>query len=553
MADEQKTMTALATVAINLGKATEALTDSVTALNALVDKEEKKDDGEKKKRDKESKGIIAAFGTAAVKTYKFIGNVASKFWNSKAVSYLRQGFSDFFSKLKSTMMEILGPLGEYLTMAKNMIVGTGKFFLNIFSKTKDPTVKVLSKIFGFLKKSRREDKTEEAKEELMGKKKGGKGGWTKLIMSMLLGALFVIGAIIGGLARKIVLPFQILWSLLKVLRIPTLLTKIPIIGKFFVWLKTLNLESLRKAPGIVGKFFRFFTGKGGFIVKLKDLITKIPIFGKMIAKVGSGFLRGFKMLGWPLTIILGLIDFIKGFISTEGDLIDKIIGGIKGAVMGFIEMPVRILGWIVEKVMKLFGVEIDGGAFANKILGAIGDFFDGIRDNIGSIFSWVKNMLFDSLTKFVELMMNHPLVKAIRWTAKKLGKDEVFENVDKWIEGRKEESEKRKEEKRLRDLEKEKEKLEKKKLNEEKRIADLQKEKDKAEAARRRKEEEQQKKIAEETELMRKSQEKGEQKPPIAVAAAAGGAGGQMHPEALSTPPDEIDSMGLWLYNTSMP
>jgi hypothetical protein len=105
-------------------------------------------------------------------------------------------------------------------------------------------------------------------------------------------------------------------------------------------------------------------------MKLKPILDKMPILGKLF-----GALRfGFRVLGWPLQIILSVIDFIRGFVAEERNLADKITAGVKSAVFGFIELPVKLIGWIIEKILGLFGVEVD--RVADKIMGFIGKFFD---------------------------------------------------------------------------------------------------------------------------------------------------------------------------------
>jgi hypothetical protein len=100
----------------------------------------------------------------------------------------------------------------------------------------------------------------------------------------------------------------------------------------------------------------------------------MPILGRLI----KGFKFGFKYLGWPLTLLMSVWDFIKGFKDTQGTLWDKIKGGLWSAIEGFIELPVKFIGWLIEKVLGWFGIEVEG--VADGIMNNIKRFLDFILD-----------------------------------------------------------------------------------------------------------------------------------------------------------------------------
>ena len=65
-------------------------------------------------------------------------------------------------------------------------------------------------------------------------------------------------------------------------------------------------------------------------------------------------------LSWPLMILSSVGDFIDGFIKTEGNLFDKVSGGLRSSVMSFLQLPIDFIGWVTEKTLSLFGFEITG-------------------------------------------------------------------------------------------------------------------------------------------------------------------------------------------------
>jgi hypothetical protein len=201
-----------------------------------------------------------------------------------------------------------------------------------------------------------------------------------------------VGLLIGATVGKILLPFQVLFKAVNAI--------IPLGGM----------------KGFITPIVTFFKGLVEMAAPIGTFLTQLPLVGNMFAKFGqylgtffSAFQVGFKHLAWPLQIVMSLIDFIKGFRNTEGDMLDKIMGGLKQVVIGFIEMPIRMLSWLFEKVMGFFGVEITGTA--DKIMEGVSllmDFITGwwktiiktimipfkaIGAFVGSIFDSIGNVI----------------------------------------------------------------------------------------------------------------------------------------------------------------
>ena len=108
--------------------------------------------------------------------------------------------------------------------------------------------------------------------------------------------------------------------------------------------------------------------------------TNLPFFAKLV----TAFKWGFAKLAWPIQLVLSIFDFIEGWAATEGNIAEKFMGGLMNAFEKFMDLPVRLIGWIVEKVAGLFGAEVDG--VAEKIMG----FLKGIIE-FGT--AWMKPLI----------------------------------------------------------------------------------------------------------------------------------------------------------------
>lgn len=259
-----------------------------------------------------------------------------------------------FGKIGSQVREVLGELAEVFDVIKGIFMGVFNFikdsFLGFFKRVPPEDRKrnkLLQEMVGYMRRREKRELLE------LGTKKGGGLGGLGLWSMLGLG----IAAVIGGMIRAFLLPFEVM---------------VRATGLRWVAVKLFNwITSFKSFAKII------FTTKWKFITwgrQFMGFLGKLGVFGRMLIKLGSALKFGFKFLGWPLTIILGVIDFIRGFASAEGNLADKITAGVKAAIFGFIELPVKLIGWLVEKILGLFGVEVTG--VADKIMG----FFSYIID-----------------------------------------------------------------------------------------------------------------------------------------------------------------------------
>lgn len=169
-------------------------------------------------------------------------------------------------------------------------------------------------------------------------------------------------------------------------------------------------------------------GLGAWMHRYFVIITKLPIFAKIakmfsvlddipfIGRLFKAVKFGFKFLGYPLTIILSLIDFIKAYKETEGSTWEKIKAGLWAAIEGFIELPVRFIGWVVEKVLGWFGIEVTG--VGDKLMAAFKGLFDAI------LFGW------EQIFKLINIEWSWIAPKIKEWTTMLL---DALNPVINWI------------------------------------------------------------------------------------------------------------------------
>jgi len=228
-------------------------------------------------------------------------------------------------------------------------------------------------------------------------KRVAKGGIAALF-ALLAIPLFALGAIIGTQVALLVKPFVI-------------------IGKFIA-----NMFIDAKKLTRYGRLFKIMIGGhgplSGFFKGLRKLVTfftKIPLIGPML----KGLKFGFTKLFWPLQIILSTIDFIKGFMDTEGTIYEKIKGGIENVIIKFLEFPAKLLGgmweWFQVNFLDKDPASIEQGAAAKSII-------EGIGKTVKMIFKgW--ELIFGAIWDVTKWLWNDVIAK-IDWKALR---DKMFE------------------------------------------------------------------------------------------------------------------------------
>lgn len=366
--------------------------------------------------------------------------------------------SDITGKFRQTFdeeMEEIVSWGESVFGRVKQIFGPflssiGQWFLQ---------TKLLKSTAGFLKKML-------SIEEWRKKRERMEQGFKKksLLMDILrgLGMFFglaagagaaILGAILAPILGPIIKPLEILGKAFMAF-------KTRVIG-IVKWIRQFSkdpfgLGSFRMSKaGPLKKIFDFFSSirklippkvlsmaKTGFswISKIFKWIIGI---GTKIMSLGGGKLFGILMKSlnrvfWPLQIIVSVIDFVKGFMATEGDIVDKIYGGINNVLKEFFGYPIALLGKLVDWVAEKFGIENLGAEefltdgfnklvdvftsipifFKDLIKGWIIDAIDVIRDSditgiFQPIFDFFEKMKDKIITGIYKYIQNSPLLQKI--------------------------------------------------------------------------------------------------------------------------------------------
>jgi hypothetical protein len=367
--------------------------------------------------------------------------------NLKAGQALQRQAQQTVSAVGGHVREVLGPFTQVTDFMKSTFTNIGGFVkglaqdLGLFGKKSAEEVE-LEKQTGFLEgilNTLIGQEKEEFREGLG--KKTMKKGWG--LVALALGFLaFQIGALAGGFLKALWIPFKLIFKFFR-----GLAKRIPIFGTMFEkGIKALRSMFLRlpKSKFVqdiivrVWMFFatlrewfgktrvaRLFKGVGGFFLRIGRFFTRfrglLVVFRPVAAvfdKFLLGFKKGFKYLGWPILILLSIIDFIKGFVSTEGDILTKIEKGISEVVKGFFELPVRVFGWVAEKIWGFItGTKIEGGTYAKEMFSFIDKIIEGVfhpwgilLEGVQKFTGWFTGMWNSLMDSLIPLVKKIPLV-----------------------------------------------------------------------------------------------------------------------------------------------
>lgn len=162
-----------------------------------------------------------------------------------------------------------------------------------------------------------------------------------------------------------------------------------------------NLKKIFKGGGAIGKFFSRLKGISKiFNPLIKGFKTGFGIVTKFAATAGRVLGKVFL----PVTILMGVFDFIKGFMAgySEDGILEGIKQGTIAVVDGLFGSLIRLLTKIPQFLLDLFGMEDTAeklGETVNNTLQNIYGVFSGLFD---TIVGFVKGIFTGDFTQMKE-------------------------------------------------------------------------------------------------------------------------------------------------------
>lgn len=211
----------------------------------------------------------------------------------------------------------------------------------------------------------------------------------------------------------------------------------------FVMMKNL-IEQIKSFAGVADEVAKGGSTVSRFLGAFRSVFGNLQPIVKMMGTVGRIIGRLFV----PITFFMGVWEtvsgFFEGFQETQGDFVDKVIGGLEGAVDGlinfFIAEPLNLLKDVTAWLLGKLG--FDESAEALSSFDFMRDVFDPLTDRIFGVVKGVKDFLVGLFTWDVELMGDgaetinnfildilgapyNMLAEAIGWIAEKFGFDNI--------------------------------------------------------------------------------------------------------------------------------
>lgn len=217
--------------------------------------------------------------------------------------------------------------------------------------------------------------------------------------------------ILGGVKPAIVKRFTAIFSALKETKIGKM------IAGFAGKLKpafTFFTNIVNKLKPVMSVFGGFFAKAGKFAAFAGSIFGKIgKIFGTLgrflkpvlnvISKV-SKFFKAIPLLGQIITAVEGIIGFFRGFLGSEGSLMDKLIGGIKGffaqIISGFTFGLLSfddVMGYIDGFIDGVANIFTGGLTFFTETIPAL---FDTVVTGISNFFSNIGTFFTETIPGF---------------------------------------------------------------------------------------------------------------------------------------------------------
>ena len=304
---------------------------------------------------------------------------------------VRTYFSKIMTNITGHLREILGPVADAYDFMKDALTSVFDSFKSVWTKLFVSTGIQQKFMAGLFNIFRRQEKSDARKEGKI--KKGVLGFFT------LLGG--IIGLLLGAIFGKIGKPMQLLLKPIKwiYLSFMWMWKQIKAIGTILGKTKT----AIKTGTGFFGKIGKLFKWLGRGATRVKKILSFIPGFSALL----KGLKFGFKWLGWPLSILLGIIDGVKAFFGTDGSFTEKLIAGFTAFFDSIFELPIKLLAWLPNKILEMFGIDIDVGDkvinFFHSLIEKVVTIFDNFftMDNLSSL----KDKAIDMIMSAGEIFM----------------------------------------------------------------------------------------------------------------------------------------------------
>ena len=197
-----------------------------------------------------------------------------------------------------------------------------------------------------------------------------------------------LGKFIGSIVTKVKLFFSGIFNKLKNSKL----------GKFISGILS-KLKNSKIFKSIITLFRRVFGGGGrGFFSKLSSIFKSIVKFAKSgpfkaIMKVAKSIGRIMGKVFLPITILMGIFDFVKGFMRgyKEGGIVEGIKQGVMDLVDGLIGNLIRMLMWIPTKLAEWLGLDNLAaaiGEYTDDVFAGISEIFSNLVDFVKALFTW---------------------------------------------------------------------------------------------------------------------------------------------------------------------
>jgi len=225
-------------------------------------------------------------------------------------------------------------------------------------------------------------------------------GLIKFSAKTLILPLKLLDQVLGSFTKGKLKPFKLfLEGVNKVLtRIGNFLKPIgPAIDDLINFFRGATGKILEKFPKTVAAITKFFKGFSDIVKTLVGMGKSLATASSLGAKVLSFAAKFGSILGklfLPFTIIMGIWDTVKGaiegFNTTEGGLVNKIIGAITGGIGGLVNsivgIPLDLLKDGVAWLLKKMGFDETAEALSSfSFVDIFNKIFDSIKETVNGI------------------------------------------------------------------------------------------------------------------------------------------------------------------------